>query len=71
MEGRAVVSLLITLLILCLIGYVAWWALSQIPLPQPIRVVVVVIFAIIVICVLLEFLPIGGSLGWGHGPLLR
>ena len=61
------ISLLITLLILCLIAYVAWWALSQIPLPQPIRVVVIVIFAIIVILVLLQFLPIAGA--W-H-PLLR
>lgn len=50
-------NLLIALLVICLIAYLVWWAISQIPLPEPIRVVVIVIFAIIMIVVLLKFIP--------------
>lgn len=51
------ISLLVTLLIICLIAYVVWWALSQIPMPEPIRVVVIVIFAIILILILVRLIP--------------
>lgn len=56
------ISLLITLLIICLIAAIAWWALSQLPLPDPIRWVVIVIFALILIIVLLRLVP-GVDLG--------
>lgn len=60
------ISLLITLIIVCLVLYVAWWALNQIPMPQPVKVVVVVIFALIAIVVLLNFIP-----GFSTGLSLR
>ncbi len=41
------ISLLVTVLIAALIFYLVWWALSQIPLPQPVRTVVIVILVII------------------------
>jgi divalent metal cation (Fe/Co/Zn/Cd) transporter len=54
-------SLLISLLVFVLILSIAWWALSQLPLPQPVRSIVVVIIAIIAIVFLLQYLP-----GAGH-----
>ena len=62
------ISLLVTLLVVCLVLSIAWWALSQIPLPQPFRAVVVVILALIAIIVLLGLLPIGGG-SLGHWQL--
>jgi hypothetical protein len=53
-------SLLIYLLIGALIFGLAWWALSQIPLPQPVRAVVIVILVIVAILFLLRLLPAAG-----------
>ena len=55
------ISLLIGLIILCLIIYVLYWALSQIPLPQPVRTVVWVLFALLVVAFLLQ--RYGGLVG--------
>jgi hypothetical protein len=61
------ISLLVTLLIMCLIYAVIWWILTLIPLPPPVgnivRVAVAVLFLIWLIYMLL---PYAG----GH-PLLR
>jgi heme A synthase len=48
------INLLIYLIIICLVLYVLWWVLSQIPLPQPIRTVAVVIFALVAVIMLLN-----------------
>jgi hypothetical protein len=42
-------SLLIAVIVIALICYILFWALAQIPLPQPIRAVIVVLVAIILI----------------------
>ena len=55
------ISLLFGLIILCLIIYVLWFALSQIPLPAPIRTIVVVLFVLIVLVYVLQ--RYGGALG--------
>ena len=52
-------GLLITLLIVVAVIAIAWWAVSQAPIPPPFRWVVAVIFAIIAIVVLLEFVGPG------------
>ena len=57
------ITLLIYLLIFCAICYLVWWAMNSMAVPQPVRVVAVVIMAIIGIVFLLQFLPAGGSLG--------
>ena len=63
------IGLLINLLILLLIFGVAWWILTLIPLPPPFAMIVRVVFALILLLVLIEWLlPLGA--GW-HGPLLR
>ncbi len=61
-------GLLIDLLITLLIVGVIWWAITQIPMPPPVRIAVVVVFALIVVLILLRFLPAGLYSG---PPLLR
>lgn len=51
------IQLLIYLLVIFAILGIAWWALSQIPLPQPFRIIAVVVMALIAIVVLLKILP--------------
>ena len=55
------ISLLIWLIFLCLIIGVAWWIITQIPLPPPMNIVVRVVFGLIVLVALLYF--VGGALG--------
>lgn len=63
------ISLLVTILVMCIIFGLIWWIFTQIPLPAPFaqiaRVVIVVIFCLILIYTLL---PLAGG-GFGH-PLL-
>jgi len=54
------VSLLVTLLILCLVASLIWWILGMLPLPPPVRNIVLVVFAVVVLIWLLEALPLGG-----------
>lgn len=48
------VHFIIWLLCMLAILGVIWWALQQIPLPPPIRLAVVIVFAIIAILILLD-----------------
>jgi hypothetical protein len=52
------ISLLVTLMVLLLILAIAWWAISQLPLPDPFRWVAIVLIALIAILVLLHLLPV-------------
>ncbi len=58
-------ELLITLIIVLAIIGILWWAVNAIPLPTPVRIAAVVIFALVAILVLINFLP------GGHGLTLR
>jgi hypothetical protein len=40
---------LVAIIILALILYICFWALGQIPLPQPIRTVIVVVVALVLV----------------------
>jgi hypothetical protein len=53
-----VISLLIGLIVLCLVVGIAWWIVGQIPIPQPMRWVVTVVFGLIVLLLVLNYLPI-------------
>lgn len=53
-------SMLVTLIAVVSILGIVWWALTQIPLPQPLRIAVSVIFAIIAIVMLLQFVTGAG-----------
>ena len=53
------ISLLIGLVIFCLIASLLWWLIQQFPLPQPVRLVVIVAFVLICILVLINYLPLG------------
>lgn len=48
------VTLLVTIVVVALILYVIFWALGQIPLPQPIRTVIVVVVALIILVWLVQ-----------------
>lgn len=52
------IGLLIGLIVLCLVAYLLWYALNLIPMPQPIRVIATVIFVLIVVVALLNYLPV-------------
>lgn len=58
------VGLLIGLVIFALVASLLWWLIQQFPLPQPIRLVVIVAFVLICILVLLNYLPV--SIGHGR-----
>lgn len=55
-------GLLIALIIWGLILAIIWWAISQIPVPEPFSWVIRVVFALIVVIVLIDLLT-GGGLG--------
>ena len=52
-------ELLISLLIFLVIASVVWWAVGMLPLPNPIRPIVLVILVIIFLVYMLGFLPGG------------
>ena len=49
--------LLITLLVFLVIASVVWWAVGMLPLPGPIRPIVLVVLVIIFLIVMLGYLP--------------
>jgi hypothetical protein len=53
-------ELLISLIVVLAIIGIAWWAITQIPMPPPIRIAATVIVAVIAILFLLQF--VGGGL---------
>ncbi len=58
------IDLLVYLAIIVILAIVIWWVLSQVPLPAPLKqilmIVVVVIGAIILVGILLNFTGHGG-----------
>ena len=62
-------SLLISLLILCLILGIVWWILSMIPIPPPFVWVVRVVFAIICLIALISLFTGSWAFPIGHGYL--
>jgi hypothetical protein len=63
------ISLLIWIVIFALVGYLLFWALGQIPLPQPVRTVVIVVVVLIFVIWLLRIL--GFAALWPGVWLLR
>ena len=51
-------SLIVSLLVALLIFAIVWWAINQLSLPPPVRMVAVVIMAIVALVFLLQF--VGG-----------
>lgn len=60
-------ALLLLLFKLAIIGgvlYIIWWAITSIPMPQPIMVVVRIIFALVVAFIAISLiLPMAGNPG--------
>lgn len=53
-------DLLIQLLVLVAIGGIIYWVILQIPMPEPFRIVIYVIFALVAITLLADIGGIGG-----------
>ena len=55
-------ELIVSLLVLLAVFAIVWWAISQLSLPPPIRMVAVVVLALLAIILLLRLVPGGFSL---------
>jgi hypothetical protein len=56
------ISVLIYLIVLCILCALAWWIITQLPLPDPIkRIATVVIVVVFVIAIIWLLLPLAGS----------
>ena len=51
------IQLLVSLLIFLVIASVVWWAVGMLPLPAPVRPIVLVILVIIFLIMMLGMLP--------------
>jgi heme A synthase len=60
--------MLISLLVFVIVAGLIWWLLSMLPIPDPFKKVVLVIFIVICIIYLLGFVGYmpGYGPGWGH-----
>ena len=52
------IGLLIGLVVFALVAYLLWWLLQQFPMPQPVRLIVTVLFVLICIVMLLNYFPL-------------
>lgn len=52
------ISILIWLVVVALVCYICFWALGQIPMPQPIRTVIIVVVALVLLIFLLRQLGV-------------
>lgn len=48
------ISFLIWLVVVVLVCYLLFWALSQIPMPQPVRTVIIVLVALVLLVYLVQ-----------------
>jgi hypothetical protein len=51
------IGLLVGLIIFCIVAGLAWWVINQFPMPQPVRVAVTVVFVLICLLILLNYVP--------------
>lgn len=62
MTIAALVHLLVVLVIIGAVLYIVWWAIRDIPAPEPIKVVIRVVFALVVALIAIELiLPLAGT----------
>lgn len=59
------ISLLIGLIVLCLVVGIAFWIIQQIPLPQPMRWIVYVVFGLICLLAVFNWMPVLPHGRWG------
>jgi hypothetical protein len=64
------IELLVTILVLCIIAGLFYWALGYLPIPQPFKNIVYFVLIIIFIIILLSFvfggIPTVNLGGWHH-----
>lgn len=66
-------STIVSIIVILLVCSILWWAITSIPLPEPVATVVRVAFAVIVALAILAYFfgGAGTSLGCGTGLRLR
>lgn len=52
------IGLLIGLVVFALVAYLLWYCLNLLPLPPPVRIIVTVLFVLICIVCLLNYMPL-------------
>lgn len=62
------ISLLVGLIVFAVVVYILWLIINMIPMPQPIRLIVTLVFALICLLALVNYLPLGGAV-LPHGRL--
>lgn len=67
----ALVSLLITLIILGLVLWLFWWVINQIPAPPPINTVIRVVFALLCLVAVISVLFAGWTFPLAGHPIIR
>ncbi len=65
------IGLLLSVLILALVAFVAFWIIQQLPFPPPIKNIAMAIVGLIILLVLIGMLFGGVPYPYMHGPLLR
>jgi hypothetical protein len=61
-------GLLIAIIIIALICYVVFWALAQIPLPEPVRVVITVLVALVILIIIVRQFNLLSGMGFVMPP---
>lgn len=60
------IDLVIYVAVICILAVLLWWLLSQVPLPEPIKKVLTIVFVVVVVLIivilLLQLAGSGGSL---------
>lgn len=64
-------DVLITLAVIVIVMALVWWVLQQIPLPEPINKIVMIVFVVICVFVLISVLLSLSGGGLGLYPLRR
>lgn len=62
------IEMLLGLIIFAVVIYVLWLILNMIPMPQPLKLIVTLVFALICLFALINYLP---GLGMPHGRYLN
>jgi heme A synthase len=52
-----VIGLLVGLIVLCVVVAIVWWIIQQIPIPAQFKWIVYVVFGLVILLIVLNYLP--------------
>lgn len=68
MKAVTMIDILITIIFLCIIGGIAYWIITLLPLPEPFKQIAMVCLLLIFLLVVVSMF-LGGGAGFIHLPL--